>query len=96
MVAAITGCTTKQMSPNAGCLILQITTPSTADSADTLDVSSATATGGQTLATIYGVIGAYDSTSADAVTATWSGTTITIDAAGGTSNHTYRLLVWGQ
>jgi hypothetical protein len=94
-MAAITGCTTQQASPNAGYLILVVKTPATADSNDTIDVSSAAATGGQTLATIYGVLGAFDNTTGDAVTATWSGTTITIDAAGGTTDHTYRVIVVG-
>jgi hypothetical protein len=95
-MAAITGCTTQQALPNAGYLMLVVTTPATADSADTIDVSSAAATGGQTLATIYGVVGAFDNTTGDAVTGTWSGTTITLDAAGGTTNHTYSLLVIGK
>lgn len=94
-MAAITGCTTTQALPNAGYLVLVVTTPSTADSADTIDVSSATATGGQTLSTIYGVLGAFDNDTGDAVTATWSGTTITLDASGGTTNHTYRVVVLG-
>lgn len=94
-MAAITGCTAQQALPNAGYKILVITTPATADSADTIDVSSTTATGGETFATIYGVIGAFDNTTGDAVTATWSTTTITIDAAGGTTNHTYRIVVMG-
>jgi len=93
-MAAITGCTTTQHLPNAGNLVITITTPATADSADTIDVSSATVTGGQTLTGIYGVL-AFDTTTGDAVTATWSSTTITIDASGGTTNHTYKLLVWG-
>lgn len=94
-MAAITGATTNQLEPNASNLVIAITTPATADSADTIDVASAAATGGQTLTTIHGVVGAFDNTSSDAVTATWSGTVITIDAAGATTNHTYRLLVWG-
>lgn len=94
-MAAITGCTIAQLTPNAGYRIEVITTPATADSNDTIDVSSAAATGGNTFATIYGVVGAFDNTTGDAVTATWSGTTITLDAAGGTTNHTYRIVVMG-
>lgn len=95
MVAAITGCTSQQVSPNLASKIIEVVTPATADSADTLDVSSATVTGGQVLATIYGVIGVFDTTTGDAVTGTWSGTTITIDASGSTTNHVYRVVVYG-
>jgi hypothetical protein len=47
------------------------------------------------LSTVEWVV-AYDQSSGDVVTATFSGTTITIDAAGGTTNHTYALLVIGK
>jgi len=95
-MAAITGCTSLQFVPNSSLRVEVFTTPSTADSADTLDVSSAAATGGNTFSTIYGVLGAFDNTTGDAVTATWSGTTITIDASGGTTDHIYRLVVLGK
>jgi len=95
MVAAITGCTTLQWSPNANYRIEVITTPATADSGDTIDVSSATVTGGNIFKTLYGVIKAFDNTTGDAVTATWTGTTITIDAGGITTDHTYRVVVFG-
>jgi hypothetical protein len=95
-MGAITGCTSQQVSPNESTKIIEVVTPATADSNDTIDVSSATVTGGQVLGTIYGVLGAYDTTTGDAVTATWSSTTITIDAAGGTTNHVYRVLVYGK
>jgi hypothetical protein len=94
-MAAITGCTTKQVAPNSGVLCFLITTPDSADSADTIDVSSATATGGQTVSTIYAVM-ASDTETGDNITATWSGTTVTLDAAGGTTDKTYTLLVWGK
>jgi hypothetical protein len=95
-MAAITGCTTKQLGPNANIKAFWIATPATADSNDTIDVSDVTATGDKSniLGTIYGVY-ATDQTSADAVTATWSSTTITLDAAGGTTNHVYNVFVWG-
>jgi hypothetical protein len=92
---AITGCTTLQLSPNPNYRVIVITTPATADSADTIDVSDATVTGGDTFKTVYGVLGAFDNTTGDAVTCTWSTTTLTIDAAGGTTNHTYRIVVLG-
>lgn len=94
-IAAITGATTVEFLPNPGIKVIVVVTPATADSADTIDVSSAAATGGDTLTTIYGVLGAFDNTTGDSVTGTWSGTTITIDASGGTTNHTYRLVVMG-
>lgn len=93
-MAAITGCTTKQALPNCGAKMLWIRTPSTADSNDSVDVSSATATGGDTLSAIY-LVYCYDETTGDSVTCTFSTTTITIDASGGTTNHVYNLLVIG-
>lgn len=94
-MAAITGATCNRISPDSGQWMLCIVTPATADSADTIDVSSAAATGGDTLASIKSVI-CKDVTTGDIVTATFSGTTITIDAAGGTTNHTYHLWVIGN
>ena len=94
-MGALTGCTSQQITPNVSRKIIEVVTPATADSNDTLDVSDATVTGGQILSGIYGVLGAYDTTTGDAVTATWSTTTITLDAAGGTTNHVYRVLVYG-
>ena len=41
------------------------------------------------------VVQAWDITSAILATATVSGTVITIDASGGTTDHTYGLLVMG-
>jgi hypothetical protein len=94
-MAAVTGCTTYGISPTLGRKAIFVVTPSTADSADTVDVSSAAATDGEVLSTVEWVV-AYDQSSGDVVTATFSGTTITIDAAGGTTNHTYALLVIGK
>lgn len=94
-MAAITGCTTKQLIPNAELKCFWVTSPDTMDSADTIDLSSLTAAGSDTINTIY-YVSAYDVTSADAVTTTWSGTTVTVDAAGGTTNHVYRLFVVGK
>lgn len=94
-MAAITGATSAQISPNAGKKCIYVETPATADSADTIDVSSSTVTGGETLSSIDAIY-AYDQTSGDQVTATHSGTTITLDAAGGTTNHVYALIIWGD
>ena len=95
-MTAVTGCTASQLAPNANWKVLVFTTPATADSNDSIDISSATVTGGETFSTIYGVLGAFDNTTGDAVTATWSGTTITLDASGGTTDHTYRVVVMGK
>lgn len=94
-MTAITGCTSNQVTPNAGKKIIYVQTPATADSADTVDVSSKAATGGETLSSIDWVV-AWDQTTGDVVTATVSTTTITIDAAGGTTDHTYALVVIGD
>lgn len=94
-MAAVTGCVTKSISPNLGKKMFLLVTPATADSNDSVDVSSATATGGETLSSVDFVV-AWDQATGDIVTATVSGTTITIDAAGGTSNHPYALLVAGD
>ena len=91
----VTGCTCYGAMPQSGRKVLVIKTPATADSANTLDVSDSTVTGGETLKTVDFVM-AFDQTDNDVVTATVSSTTITIDAGGMTTNHTYVLLVVGQ
>lgn len=93
-MAAITGATTYGLVPNLSRKEIVVVTPATADSGDTIDVSSAAATGGETLKSIDCVY-AYDKTSGDSVTCTFSGTTITLDASGGTTNHTYVVRVIG-
>lgn len=94
-MAAITGCTPYNALPAVNKKLIVIVTPSSADSNDTIDVSSATATGGDTLKTIVDVV-VHDQTTGDYVTATVSGTTITIDASGGTTDHVYALWVLGN
>ena len=94
-MAAVTGCSTFGVAPQLGRKLLMIVTPSTADSADTIDVSSATVTGGEVLSSIDFVT-CWDQTTGDIVTATVSTTTITLDAAGGTTNHSYAVLVIGK
>lgn len=94
-MAAITGATTYGLVPSLGRKQIFVVTPSSADSADTIDVSDAAVTGGETLSSIDSVY-AYDKSSGDSVTCTFSGTTITLDAAGGTTNHTYCLTVVGR
>ena len=91
-MAAVTGCTTHGVAPQLGRKALLIVTPSTADSGDTIDVSSATVTGGEVLASVDFVT-CWDQTTGDIVTATVSSTTITLDAAGGTTNHSYAVFV---
>ncbi len=63
--------------------VAYIVSPSTMDSADTIDVSSILQ--GRT---IVGV-SAWDTDGEDSVTATSSSSVITVDAAGGTTDHTY-------
>ncbi len=87
-MAAITGSTYVSAIPNLGKTLVYIETPSTADSNDTIDVASY-------LKSIDMVVQAWDKTGADVATATVSGTVITLDAAGGTTDHTYALLVMG-
>ncbi len=94
-MVAITGCTAYGVAPQLGRKLLMIVTPATADSANTLDVSDATVTGGEVLSSIDFVT-CWDQTSGDIVTATVSTTTITLDAAGGTTNHSYAVLVIGK
>ena len=94
-MAALSTVTTKGISPNVGKKMLYIETASTADSADTVDVTSTTVTGGETLSSVDWVV-AWDQTTGDVVTATNSAGTITIDAAGGTTNHVYALIVVGD
>lgn len=92
-MAVLTGQESQQIAPNAGVKVINVQI-STADSADTIDVSSETVTGEQIVNTIYNTI-CHDLTTGDEVTATFSGTVVTIDAAGGTTDHDYSLVVFG-
>lgn len=94
-MAAISSVTTRGISPNPAKKMLYVETPSTADSNDTIDITDADVTGGETLSSIDFVI-CWDQTSGDIVTATQSSGVITIDAAGGTTNHVYALMVVGD
>jgi hypothetical protein len=94
-MGALSSVTTKGISPNLGKKLLYIETAATADSGDTIDITSPTVTGGETLSSIDWVV-CWDQTGGDVVTATESSGTITIDAAGGTTNHVYALLVVGD
>jgi len=94
-MAAITGCTSYGVVPSQNRKILLVKTPATADSADTVDLTSSTITGGETISTVDFVI-AWDNTTGDIVTATQSAGVVTLDAAGGTTDHTYSILVVGQ
>jgi len=66
---------------------LLIQTPSTADSNDTIDITAALQ--GRTIVNVQ----AWDTTTGDTATATLSTATITIDAAGGTTDHVYVVRV---
>ena len=86
-MAAITTSTYTSVIPNLGKTIMYVETPDTADSADTVDV-------GSMISEIDMVLG-NDKETGDVITCTYSGTVITLDAAGGTTDHTYTLLVVG-
>ena len=88
-MAAITGSSYTDAIPNLGKAMVYVQTPATADSNDTIDVATY-------LKTVDMVVQAWDKTSEILVTATISGTVITIDAAGGTTDHTYALLLVGD
>ena len=94
-MAALTSVTTRGISPSQGKKMLYIETASTADSGDTVDVTDSDVTGGETLTSVDWVV-AWDQSTGDVVTATDSSGTITIDAGGGTTDHTYALLVIGD
>ena len=94
-MAVLSTVTTNGISPNPGKKTLYVETASTADSGDTFDVTDSDVTGGETLTTVDFVI-CWDQTTGDIVTATDSSGTITIDAAGGTTDHTYALIVVGD
>jgi hypothetical protein len=94
-MGALASVTTKGISPNAGKKALYFETAATADSGDTIDVTDSDVTGGETLSSVDLIV-AYDQTTGDIVTATQSSGVITLDAAGGTTNHTYALLVLGD
>lgn len=91
-MAAITSCTVEEVSPNSEVKFMMITTPATADSADTVDLTAASNGGA---IKVLGIAGASDTTTGDNVTCTIaSGTTVTLDAAGGTTNHVYNIFAF--
>jgi len=94
-MAVLATVTTRGISPSTGKKALYIQTAATADSADTMDVTSSTVTGGETLASVDWVV-CWDQSTGDVVTATDSSGTITIDASGGTTDHTYALIIVGD
>ena len=67
-----------------------IITPSTADSNDTIDVTTLVADGN-----LLGIPSRWDVEGGDEVTATYATGTgvITVDASGGTTNHTYCICI---
>lgn len=90
---ALTDC--KVLKKGGEVLEITIITPSTADSADTIDTSDICADG-----QILGLTSSWDVETGDEVTCTYAtGTGVfTLDAAGGTTNHTYciQILVRGE
>lgn len=86
-MAAITTSTYTSVVPNLAKTIMYVETPDSADSADTVDVAAE-------ISEIDMVI-ANDKETGDSVTCTFSGTVITLDAAGGTTDKTYTMLVVG-
>lgn len=69
--------------------VVTLVSPSSMDSADTVDITNLL--GGRTLVGLD----AWDTTSADSVTATINASTdvVTVDASGGTTNHVYAITV---
>lgn len=94
-MTAVTGCTGRNLLPGIEKNTILVLTPATADSGDTVDLTSATVTGGPTLSAIDFLI-CWDKSTGDIVTATDSSGTVTIDAAGATTNHTYAILAMGS
>ena len=94
-MAILTSVTTKGIVPSLGKKMLYVETAATADSGDTFDITDSSVTGGETLSSIDFVI-CWDQDTGDIVTATESSGVVTIDAAGGTTNHVYGLLVVGE
>ena len=88
---ALSATTVRKIAPGPGEVqAWLVVTPATADSGDTVDVSG-------TPVNIKDIkfLTVWDETSGDVVTATESAGVITIDTAGGTSNHTYGIYVIG-
>lgn len=74
--------------PGEGVYIETFITDALADSGDTIDVSTV-------FTTIYGILNSWDVTDEDAITATSASGVITLDAAGGTTDHQYVVTVMG-
>ena len=86
-MAAITGSVYKSISPNLGKTVGYIETP-ISDSADTVDVAG--------YFDEVDMVIAFDKTDGAAVTATVVTTVITLDAAGGNTDHIYTLMIVGN
>lgn len=85
---ALSDVTRNVNTPGEGVYLETYITPATADSGDTLDVSTV-------FSTIYGIVNRWDVTGDDEITATVSSGVITLDAAGGTTDHQYVVTVMG-
>ena len=77
--------TERSVSPTMESELKVWVSPATADSADTVILPTIT---GRTAT----VLACHDNTTGDAVTASISTLTVTIDAAGGTTDHSYALM----
>lgn len=77
--------TKRSVTPQSEVMVHIWLSPSTADSADTVVLPTITGK------TPY-IISAFDNTTGDSVTASISTQTVTIDASGGTTNHSYVLV----
>jgi hypothetical protein len=77
--------TIRDNSTTADAAIIMWLSPSSMDSADTVVIPTIT---GKTVQ----IISCWDQTTGDGVTASLSTQTVTIDAAGGTTNHAYLLV----
>lgn len=80
---ALSDCTVSRGNVIGNEELITVTTPSSADSADTVDCS--TLIDSRTVKNVEG----FDQTTGDDVTATISSGVVTIDAAGGTTNKVY-------
>lgn len=80
------------VSPNLG--LTEQSYKVTADSGDTIDISDSSVVN-NTLSSIE-YVHIYDQTDGDYPSATWSGTTITIDSGGGSTGNTYFIRVIGE
>jgi len=85
MAAIAIGACTVRYSQEGEFAKVCVITPATADSADTVDLTNLKQ--GRTVSDVS----AWDVTGEDSVTATVSSDVVTLDASGGTTDHTYHI-----